>query len=214
MRWCMSYIFMFLVLCSCSKLGSHRGGQSTLRCVVPGSIQAKSIELCIIDTLYPAIYRYELPRDKAGHYVYTGDVPHTCPAFFRIPGLTEPVYFVLQAGETSLIIRDRGISVRGNSINHEYFELIRAIRTNQKQRQVLLDKYRKAFADSTLTQRLEVLLRKQDSALFVTNQNSILKACQRNDALGVIARERFIHLLTPDRAKAISITYPQIRKRD
>lgn len=177
---------------------SHRadhGYEVTLR--LADSLRCDSVTMHVVDEIYGAQRQYGCRRRADGTISFSGQTTGQHVAFMTLDTLATPFYFVLEPGQTSITLARHRWSIAGGRGNADYVQFASLRVRLLAERERTLAAYRQAAADSTLTLRGERQAAMADSLLADSLQRLMLHTMQRRDAVGRIARERFIGTLAP-----------------
>ena len=132
---------------------------------------------------------------KKGEIVFRGQLDEPHIVIMKFGQKDNPLYFILEQGENEIYIDKKNVVITGGPVNHEYMAKVQLLKSLMKQKSQQWNSYASMMADSSLTQKLETKFYTTDSVLRDSIQNMCLHTMKRNDAVGILFKDRFFHQL-------------------
>jgi len=155
-----------------------------------------SVTLLMLDENYQQLRRLMTVGDSAGTFIMQGQIdgPHAAILWLDNDS-TVPFYFVLEPGVTSMTLGAEHWNIDGSPLSQAYQKLVTQTHAIERERMGLWQQYLTHAADSSLSADEKQKLVQRDVMMHDSLQRVLVRAMNRDDAVSVIMRERFVELL-------------------
>ena len=153
-----------------------------------------SVKVLVYDSDYNHLRTLNAGKLKNGELTLSGELQQQTIAMLDY-GKKTPITFILEKCETEITIGKDKVIIWGGRTNHDYLSKSKSIYAIDRQIKKIEFDYRKALGDSTLNQTSEKLLLRTHQSLSDSLQNTILKAINRHDEVGLLIKEKFFNRL-------------------
>lgn len=197
-------VILIVIICmvlSCSVLVSScehgtRGADYNLTCRLDSFLHKDSVTLLVLEDAYNKLRVCGSATSGDGVFVFSGQIDGPHAALLRFDNdSTTPFYFVLEPGTTSMTLGTDHWRVSGSPLSQVYQSMVAQRHDIMTQRAEVWKQYLVKVNDSTLKRGTEQSLVERDSVLNDSLQNLMVQWMNRDDAVGIIIRQRFASTL-------------------
>ena len=183
-------LLLALALAGCD--GNQRGMDYKVTCHVETKQQHDSATLLVLEEDYNQLRLCGSGKLSSGSISFSGQTDKPRVALIRWDNDSlQPFYFVLDAGETAINIKDGSWAITGSPANSEYMHYINQRNDIMNARVTTWQEYLTKANDSSLNREDEMRMVRQDSLLNDSLQRITVERINRGDAVGRIIRERY-----------------------
>ena len=183
-------VLMALCLAGCDN--GSRQDDYTVTCTLQGKQQHDSATLLVLEEAYNQLRLCGTARASQHTFTFKGQTDGPKVALIRWDNdSTQPFYFVLEGGRTSITITSGSWNISGSKSNSNYLHYINQRNAIMDARVNIWQQYLKMAADSSLKRDNEKQLVAQASLLNDSLQRITVECINHGDAVGRIVKERY-----------------------
>ena len=161
-------------------------------CNIDTKLHHDSATLLVLEEEYGQLRVCGAARGKGGTFTFTGQTDRPKAALIRWDNdSTQPFYFILEQGNTSISIEPGKWTITGSPQNTAYMRYINHRDAIINASVATWQEYLNMAADSSLKHEDEMLMVRQDSLLNDSLQRITVEHINRGDAVGRIIRQRY-----------------------
>ncbi len=188
----------------CNQQQGDSPSDFNVTCTLGDKVQRDSATLLVLEEDYNKLMLCGTARVQKGTFTFKGQTTGARVALIRWDNDTiHPFYFVLEPGNTNLVIKAGSWSVQGSKQTAEYLKYINRRNSILNARAETWQQYLTAASRPSFKREDEMRLVRQDSLLNDSLQRITVERINQGDAVGRIIRERFADKLDKEHVRQL-----------